>query len=83
MWFYVDACGDVTQVNDPALALQGAKDALEEAAEDGSWDEGVTQIMWGKVIGSCEETSRRPVTDEDVNVPDDVDEIVTYEIKSP
>ena len=80
MWFVIDSCGDVETFDSADAAEQAADNCLDmERSEAGDgWNEDVTRIMWGKVLGVIEETMRRPRTEDDYNVPPDCEEVVDY-----
>jgi len=84
MWFCIDSCGDVETFDSPEVAKQAAENCLDDERQNASdgWSEDVTHIMWGRVIGTIEETLRRDRTDEDHFVSANCDEVVDYEVKS-
>jgi hypothetical protein len=82
MWFCVDSCGDVSTFDTPEKARKAAEDALQSERDvaDEGWCEEVTNIMWGKVLGTCELEFSRPRTDDDHFVSSCCDEVCDYHI---
>jgi len=82
VWFAVDPNDMVKTFDNPEAAREYAESALEferDNAGDG-WSEEVTNIMWGLVVESCEETYRRPREDGDVMIGSHIKEIADYDL---
>ena len=82
-FFAVDGEGDISFFASNQGARLSAESSLDDErsnAEEG-WSEGVTGIVWGRVLGYASETLRRPREESDVAVSPACDEIVDYEIK--
>lgn len=85
MFFSIDGCGDVELHDDEIDAYDAAEASIQEErdqAGDG-WSEDVTRIMFGKVLGTAQETSNVAVDPEiHFNMPADVERVVDYGIVS-
>lgn len=82
MWFCVDSCGDISTFDTAGKARAAAESALQSERDEASegWSEEVTNIMWGKVLGTCELEFSRPRTEEDFFVSSDCEEVCDYHI---
>ena len=80
MWFSINSYGDVEIFTSPEVAVQSANDCLaEERSQAGDgWNEDVTRIIWGKVLGVATETMRRPRTENDYGIDASCDQVVDY-----
>ena len=82
-WFAIDSCNDVEYFETPGEARRAAVAALdcERDTADEGWNEEVTNIMWGGIVGKVEETYRRPRTEDDHFVPPFCGEVADYEVR--
>ncbi len=82
MFFCVDSCGDIETFDTADKAKAAAESALQAERDDAmdGWSEEVTNIMWGKVLGTCELEFERPRTDDDHFVSSDCESVSDYHI---
>jgi len=84
MYFSIDSCGDAERHMTAEEARKAAHRYLDDERDacDPSWSESVTSILWGKVLGECQETENREATEDDQQFAHghEIDRIVDYAI---
>jgi len=84
MYFSIDSCGDTERHMTADQAREAAQRYLEDERDacDPGWSESVESIMWGKVLGECQETESRETTEDDQQYTHghEIDRIVEYAI---